>query len=61
MYIYDLLRRALHVLWWVSIWGLAELLIISVFTPKPRVIFYITMIIIICGIIYFDRTVLDHF
>ena len=61
MYIYDLLRRAIPVLWWVAIWGLSELLIISVFTPKPRVIFYITMIIIICGIIYFDRTVLDHF
>ena len=61
MYIDDLLRRALPVLWWVSIWGLSELLIISVFTPKPRVVFYITMIIIICGIIYFDRTLLDHF
>lgn len=61
MYIDDLLRRALPVLWWVSIWGLAELLIISFFTPKPRVVFYITMITIICGIIYFDRSVLDHF
>ena len=61
MYIEALLRRALPVLWWVAIWGLSELLIISFFTPKPRIMFYITMIIIISGIIYFDRSVLEHF
>ena len=61
MYVWALICKMLPVLWWVAIWGLSEMLIISFFSSKPRIVFYITMIIIISGIIYFDRSVLDHF
>ena len=61
MYVWTIICKMLPVLWWVAIWGLSEILIISFFSHKPRIVFYITMIIIISGIIYFDKSVLDHF
>lgn len=58
-----LLYKSLPVFWWIAIWGLTETAIGYLVSHKKewRTIFYIGMIAIILGILYFDDYAIDSF
>ena len=59
---YYLIYKSLPVLWWIAIWGLADIFIQKFVNKKNNLIFfYVTMIAVILGVLYFDEKAHNHF
>jgi len=58
-----LMYKSLPVLWWIAIWGLVDLFVYTFLFDKKHIllIFYLTMIAIVLGILYFDDKAHNHF
>ena len=52
-----LIHKLLPVLWWIAIWGLVDIFINTFLIDKKHIllIFYLTMLTIVFGILYFDE------
>jgi hypothetical protein len=57
-----IIHSILPVLWWIAIWEITEIVIHWCVKHhiQGRLIFYIGMLTIISGILYFDPTVITH-
>ena len=58
-----LIHKSLPVLWWIAIWGLADMFIQNFVVNKKNnlIFFYVTMIAVVLGILYFDEKAKTHF
>jgi hypothetical protein len=58
-----LIYKSLPVLWWIAIWGLVDLFVYTFLFDKKHIllIFYLTMIVIVLGILYLDKKAETHF
>ena len=58
-----IIYKALPVFWWIAIWELTEFLLhwLVAYKKEWRILFYVSMIIIILGILYWDKEALEHF
>jgi hypothetical protein len=60
---YYLIYKSLPVLWWIAIWGLVDLFVYNFLFDKKHIllIFYVTMLVIILGILYLDKKAETYF
>jgi fucose 4-O-acetylase-like acetyltransferase len=57
-----LFYKALPVFWWISVWGLTEMIIEHLISNKKewRIVFYVGMITIVLGVLYLDKDAIEH-
>ena len=62
MHLPYLIYKALPIFWWISIWGLTEIIAEHFVSNKKelRIIFYVAMITIVLGILYLDKDAIEH-
>ena len=58
----NILRSVLVILWWVSVWGIAEIFVhqFSNTNPIRKMIFYGALLIIVLGVVSIDPTLSNH-
>jgi hypothetical protein len=59
----QILYKLLPVFWWIAVWEVTETAISWLMSHKKesKFVFYIGMILIIAGILYWDKYALNHF